>query len=170
MTAALDLSQQMFGRLTVLCQASNSKSGKRRCLCRCSCGHEVVIAVSNLRTGHTVSCGCASSEVKSRRAIERNTVHGQNCAGRGNQSPTWLSWKSMRQRCLDASHKSYPSYGGRGITICDRWSDFRNFLADMGGRPAGRTLDRIDVNKGYSPENCRWATASEQQRNKRCAR
>lgn len=165
---ALDLSGQTFCRLTVEAIVP-SVGGKRRYACRCECGNAVQVSVSNLRSGHSKSCGCLASEVNRSLATQRNTVHGHNRAGRGNQSSTWHSWRSMRDRCLKKSHKSYADYGGRGINICDRWDEFANFLADMGERPDGTTLDRVDVNAGYFPENCRWATRSEQQRNKRCS-
>jgi hypothetical protein len=82
-------------------------------------------------------------------------------------TPTRISWYAMRQRCLDQRHRSYANYGGRGITVCARWELFENFLADMGVRPPGTTLDRIDVNGDYTPENCRWADAKTQRRNQR---
>lgn len=87
-------------------------------------------------------------------------------ANKGEARGSYLAWLGMRRRCLCVSAKEYPSYGGRGITICDRWLKFENFLEDMGIKPEGKTLDRIDVNGGYCQENCRWATASQQQRNK----
>lgn len=89
--------------------------------------------------------------------------HGHN--NRLGQSPTYKSWDDMLSRCRRPSHNSYPQYGGRGITVCERWLDFRNFLADMGERPAGMSLDRRDGSKGYDPGNCRWATQKQQVRN-----
>lgn len=84
-----------------------------------------------------------------------------------NQHPLYATWKSMRQRCNDPNSSSYPRYGGRGIQVCSRWDDFQTFLADMGERPEGKTLDRIDNDGGYEPSNCRWATRSQQEKNKR---
>lgn len=95
-------------------------------------------------------------------------VHGH--AIKGNESPTYMSWIGMRKRCLQASHPSYSRYGGRGIAICERWNDFENFLADMGERPARKSLDRRDNNGNYEPDNCRWATPLEQMANTNVAR
>jgi hypothetical protein len=114
---------------------------------------------------------------KSCAASERNRTrpapirHGHARVGR--KSPTYLIWKGMRQRCLDPRAKKYPLYGGRGVSICERWSGehgFENFLADMGERPPGLSIDRIDPDGDYEPQNCRWATASEQRRNQRRTR
>lgn len=92
--------------------------------------------------------------------------HGQS-AGAGNRTSTYSSWDSMKQRCLNPNHRSYHNYGGRGITICEQWLTFENFLADMGQRPENTWLERRDNNKGYTPENCYWATPSQQNRNTR---
>lgn len=162
----IDITGAKFGRLTVV-QQSTHAGNKIRWECQCACGARVHITSSNLRSGHTLSCGCLNREINSARAVKRNTRHGHNRAGKGNQSATWHSWASMRKRCSLKSHRSYKDYGGRGIKICPEWDSFENFLSDMGARPDGKTLDRIDVNGDYRPDNCRWATLSEQQRNKR---
>lgn len=93
------------------------------------------------------------------------TKHGHT--GRNWKSPTYYSWSKMKERCLNPNHEKYSNYGGRGIKVCERWMSFENFLADMGERPYGKTLDRKEVNGNYEPENCRWATAKQQRRNQR---
>lgn len=141
-----------FGYLTVLNRVDrDSKNSYWRC--RCDCGAEVIRSRPNLRRHPKASCGCQLAE------------HG-HCAGYKN-SPTYTSWQGMIQRCFNKKHIVYEYYGGKGITVCGRWMKFNNFLADMGERPEGRTLDRYPDNAGnYEPSNCRWATRSEQNRNR----
>lgn len=170
MAKKVDLTGLRFGRLLVVAPAGVIKKGSRTYKtweCLCDCGLTSFKTTNSLNSGNVRSCGCLAAESQSKRAIDRNTVHGHNRAGRGNQSPTWHSWNSMRKRCLYKGHVSYPLYGGRGITVCEEWKSFSSFLLDMGERPSGKTLDRINVNGNYEPSNCRWATPSEQQKNKR---
>jgi hypothetical protein len=161
----LNLISQKFGRLTVLSRAENSATGKTRWKCICECGNEIITSSDGLKSGKSKSCGCYRAEKLSKIAIKKNTVHGQNKVGA--RTGAHKSWHNMRERCNDENHVSYKYYGGRGITVCERWNKFENFFEDMGERPEGKTLDRIDSNGNYEPGNCKWSTKSEQQKNKR---
>lgn len=140
-----NLTGKSFGRLTVVCLASTNRYGWE---CLCICGSKTVVITASLRNGHTRSCGCLQRE-----AVTKHGFKG---------TPTWNSWRNMRSRCRDPHHISYSSYGGRGIKVCDRWNSFENFLADMGERPTGKSIDRIDNNGNYEPGNCMWSTPGEQ--------
>jgi hypothetical protein len=147
-----------FERLLVLEESERSKNRNRMWLCQCECGKTKVIVGYNLKNGSTRSCGCLRSELLS---IQKDW-HKKSL------SPEYKSWGTMIQRCTNPKNKKYPDYGGRGIKVCDRWKDFRNFYKDIGEKPSHRhTIDRIDVNGDYEPSNCKWSTPSEQGNNKR---
>lgn len=141
-----------FGALLVVIDCETTKP--RYVTVRCDCGVEKRLRLSNLVRGYTHSCGC--------RKGDGNITHGMT------KSPEWRSWDSMKQRCFNPNATKYFNYGGRGITVCERWVDSsQNFFDDMGRRPAGYTLDRKDVNGNYEPENCKWSDSSEQNSNMR---
>lgn len=153
-----------FGRWTVISTAppkvyrSKSRCVVSRHLCICQCGKQRIVTDTSLRTGRSTSCGCAR--------IEKCTIHGHYSGNKA--SPEYVSWRKMKDRCSNKKHPFYSRYGGRGISVCDRWLEsFSNFLADMGCRPsAAHSLDRIDNNGPYCPTNCRWSTRTQQHRNK----
>jgi hypothetical protein len=163
----IDLTGKRFSRLVVV-KKDRKSGGKFYWFCKCDCGINAIVSGSNLKTGHTKSCGCFQIEEQSKRITETNLKHGHNCIKtNGKPSPTYNSWQAMFNRCYNPKHISYNNYGARGITVWKRWNSFINFLADMGERPDGKTLDRINVNGNYDLFNCKWSTLSEQQRNRR---
>lgn len=168
MTACADLVGQRFGRLFVSARGPN-KGTKATWQCACDCGQPSRFALTthDLRSGKTRSCGCLRAEMMRAEGGKRLYKHGQAGSHVGGSAPptrTYRSWLAMHRRCRNPE-KIY--YAGRGITVCERWSSFENFLADMGERPERKTLDRINVDGNYEPSNCRWATAKEQAENRR---
>jgi len=152
---------ESYGRLKFVGVAPTTFKASSQVECLCSCGKRKSVKAFRLITGHTRSCGCLRSDTFS----EVNSTHREGSASK--RSKEYITWVNMVQRCSNPNTKHYRNYGERGITVCHRWSKFENFLEDMGRRPVGCSLDRIDVNAGYSPSNCRWATADQQINNQR---
>lgn len=146
-----------FGRLTVA-GPPEKIDGRHRVVCTCECGKSLMVRCLSLATGNTTSCGCLHKEGVS----VLNLKHGLS------KSPTYETYLNMVNRCTKPTNKKFADYGGRGISVCDDWlAGFDNFLRDMGIRPEGHTIDRIDPDGNYCPENCRWVTWKAQQNNKR---
>ena len=161
MRKLIDLTGKVFGHLTVVSRADNDKWGGARWLCRCECANFTVVAGKDLRRGKTASCGCLRKE----RAKHRKT-----------NTRLYKTWGSMKTRCLNSRNKAFPNYGGRGITVCDEWLDkedgFQNFYnwAIENGYRDDLSIDRIDNDKGYCPDNCRWSSPQTQSENRRCVK
>ncbi len=154
-----DMTGKTFGRLKVMEKVPHEPCERIYWKCECSCGVTKDVSGTSLRSGHTKSCGCLSAD----KVVARNTTHGMA------KTPLNNVYHAMKARCLNKNVKAYKNYGGRGITVCDRWLEsFSNFYADMGDRPTGKhTLERIDNSKGYSKDNCEWRTSVAQCNNKR---
>lgn len=156
--ALVPLDGRKFGRWTVLSRGSDSRNGRVRWLCKCECGKTALIMGYSLRGGTSESCGCLKQELTK----QRLTTHGST------NTPEFKIWQGMLKRCGNPNSAAFPRYGGRGITVCDRWKDsFENFLADMGPRPSPKhSIDRKKNDEGYKPGNCRWATMAQQANNR----
>ncbi len=156
----IDLTGKSFGRLTVVEYSHTNKHGVAMWKCKCDCGNERIVAGAHLRSGHTTSCGCFNLEAIKKRA----TKHGLK------QTRLYNTWLHIKDRCLNSSNKDFEHYGGRGIKVCREWADnFETFYkwAINNGYNDKLTIDRINVNGDYCPENCRWVTQKKQCNNKR---
>jgi len=162
MPKAIDLTGERFGRLTVVSQADSSftASGKpvRRWICQCDCGNTIVTTRQNLKKGDTRSCGCLKTETTKNRMM----THGDS------KTVLYKRWKAMRKRCANPNNADYPHYGGRGIRVCDEWQDYRAFKewALSHGYSDDLSIDRIDVDGNYEPNNCRFISMKEQCNNR----
>lgn len=155
------LTGKIFGRLRVLGPAPMPKGRGTYWRCVCECGAEKIVRRDCLVGGGSKSCGCLQREV----VVAHSYRHGG--AVRGKADRAYVSWKAMLDRCCNPKHEAYERYAGRGITVCARWMDFKNFRADMGERPTGLTLERVDNDKGYERDNCEWVTPKAQANNRR---
>ena len=163
MARARSLLRQKFERLCVKSRGPNDKFSKAQWGCLCECGTGVLVGAGSLTSGNTKSCGCIHKE----ETVKRNTVHGfapHNSA----RHPLYSTWGGIKNRCYNSKGQDFICYGGRGIFMCRRWRKaFINFLKDMGDRPTGTSIDRMDNNGSYGKWNCKWSTPKEQSNNRR---
>lgn len=154
MSKLINLIGKKFGKLAILKQVETDKWGKLYWLCKCDCGNQVVTRGNHLKSGHSKSCGCSTIK------------HGHYKDGK--EAKIYKVWARMIDRCINPNNDYYKDYGGRGITVCEKWKgSFETFVKDMGETPRGKSIDRINNNEGYYKENCRWTTPKQQARNRR---
>lgn len=159
-----DISGSIFGRLTAISIDGRDKFGIALWNCRCICGNSIVVRLCSLTSGSTKSCGCLNKESR----ILANTGNTKAKTHGLSKHYLYQTWSTMKQRCTNINHAKYYLYGARGIRVCDSWiHSFEQFLKDMGDRPKGFTLNRIDNNGDYCPENCEWQSYSIQNSNRR---
>jgi hypothetical protein len=151
MPPLVDLFGQVFGKLTVMVRVGTDGHGNVTWKCRCECGETTVVSCNSLRSGKTTSCTCSMGSWTHRKS----------------ETGAYRSWAGMLQRCKNSNNPRYKDWGGRGITICERWLKFENFYKDMGDRPVGKTLDRRNNSLGYFKRNCMWSTPKEQAQRRR---
>lgn len=149
-----DLTGKKFGYLTVICDVGRNKSGNILWECKCDCGNKKIVPGGKLTSGRATNCGCMTKSIKSKSASK----HGLTAGGKPR---TFIIWNGMKARCYNEKSISYKSYGARGISICDEWLSFENFhnWAIKNGYEDNLEIDRIDNDKGYSPDNCRWVSS-----------
>ena len=165
MSKVIDLTGQRFVRLTVIERRESTKDGQATWLCQCDCGNQSVVTGGHLRTGHSTSCGCLQIE---KRSQGNHVIHGKK------HTRLYGVWAGMKKRCYNPKYEAYNRYGGRGITVCDEWlhdfGAFYDWAMDNGYDESAAygkcTLDRIENDKGYSPENCRWVDMKTQSNNR----
>jgi hypothetical protein len=168
-----DITNQRFGRLVAISLSpTRTSDGHVQWVCQCDCGNTRPAPTSSLIRGIIKSCGCLQPEIAAARLAAWNSENGAIiAAGKtthgGSSSRQYGVWRAMKERCSNPKNKDYANYGGRGIRVCERWHTYDNFLADMGPRPPGLSIERRNNNLGYSPDNCYWATRLEQNHNQR---